>query len=153
MAARGERANAAHRRSIFADLSGKYLDFAMQLGKPQAPIAYIWHTEWPDGQYRFQGTERAAKSSGVDLQSRGIKDIAEVDNVIDTMKKGGALTLIVQPSPFTYRHRTRIIDSARPCRWDDSVLASRGTRGRIDRVRPSIRIHESPSCLLRCANP
>src|SRR5205823_322609 len=34
---------------VLADLSGKYVDFAMQLGKPQAPIAYIWHTEWPDG--------------------------------------------------------------------------------------------------------
>jgi putative tryptophan/tyrosine transport system substrate-binding protein len=98
---------------VLADLSGKYVDFAMQLGKPQAPIAYIWHTEWPDGQYRFEGTERAAKSSGIDLQSRGIKEIAEVNGVIDTMKKGGALTLIVQPSPFTYRHRTQIVDSAR----------------------------------------
>lgn len=28
------------------------------------------------------------------------------------MKKGGAATLIVQPSPLTYRHRDRIIDSA-----------------------------------------
>jgi putative tryptophan/tyrosine transport system substrate-binding protein len=95
-----------------ADLSGKYVDFAMQLGKPQAPIDYIWHTEWPDGRHRFQGTERAAKSSGVELRSRGIKDIAEVNDVIAAMKKDGALTLIVQPSPFTYRHRTRIIDSA-----------------------------------------
>jgi putative ABC transport system substrate-binding protein len=97
---------------VLADLSGKYVDFAMQLGKPQAPIDYIWHTEWPDGRHRFQGTERAAKSSGVELRSRGIKDIAEVNDVIAAMKKDGALTLIVQPSPFTYRHRTRIIDSA-----------------------------------------
>jgi putative tryptophan/tyrosine transport system substrate-binding protein len=29
------------------------------------------------------------------------------------MKKGGALTLIVQASPFTYRHRGRLIDSAK----------------------------------------
>jgi putative ABC transport system substrate-binding protein len=97
---------------VLADLSGKYVDFAMQLGKPQAPIAYLWHTEWPDGQFRFQGTERAAKSSGAELQSRGIKNLDEVNDVIDAMKKDGALTLIVQPSPFTYRYRTRIIDSA-----------------------------------------
>jgi putative ABC transport system substrate-binding protein len=29
------------------------------------------------------------------------------------MKKAGAVTLIVQPSPFTYRNRVRLIDSAR----------------------------------------
>jgi putative tryptophan/tyrosine transport system substrate-binding protein len=28
------------------------------------------------------------------------------------MKQGGALTLIVQPSPFTYRHRSMLIDTA-----------------------------------------
>jgi putative ABC transport system substrate-binding protein len=29
------------------------------------------------------------------------------------MKQGGAVTLLIQPSPFTYRHRTQLIDAAR----------------------------------------
>jgi putative ABC transport system substrate-binding protein len=29
------------------------------------------------------------------------------------MRKGGAVTLIIQPSPFTYRQRSRLLDSAR----------------------------------------
>ncbi len=71
--------NATGFSDVLADLSSKYVDFAMQLGSPQAPIYYLWHTEWSDGLHRFQGTERAAKSSGVELRSRGIGDIAAVE--------------------------------------------------------------------------
>ena len=97
---------------MHADLSGKYVQFAMELGKPQAMVNYLWYTGWADGQYRFQATERAAQSLGIKLRSRGIGDIAEANDVLAAMKKDGALTLIIQPSPFTYRHRNRLIDSA-----------------------------------------
>ena len=46
------------------------------------------------------------------LRSRGIADIAELNDAILTMKRSGATTLIIQPSPFTYGQRGRIIDSA-----------------------------------------
>ena len=51
---------------VLADLSGKYVQFGIQLGKPQAPIDYLWHTEWPDGKNRFDATARAAQSFGVE---------------------------------------------------------------------------------------
>jgi putative tryptophan/tyrosine transport system substrate-binding protein len=105
--------NATGFSDVLADLSGKYVQFATELGKPQAAIYYLWHTEWPDGQHRLQLTERAAQSFGVELRSQGIRDIAESNDVLAAMKKGGALTLIVQASPFTYRHRGRLIDSAK----------------------------------------
>ena len=104
--------NATGFSDVLADLSSKYVQFATELGKPQSAIDYLWYTEWPDGKNRLQATERAAKSSGVELRSRGVGDIDEVNDVLAEMKKGGALTLIVQPSPFTYRHRVRLIDSA-----------------------------------------
>jgi ABC-type uncharacterized transport system substrate-binding protein len=97
---------------VLADLSSKYVQFAADLGKPQSAIEYFWYTEWPDGKNRLQATERAAQSSGVELRSRGLGDIVEANDVLATIKKGGALTLVVQPSPFTYRHRVRLIDSA-----------------------------------------
>src|SRR5207244_12200740 len=50
---------------MHADLSGKYVQFAMELGKPQAMVNYLWYTGWADGQYRFQATERAAQSLGI----------------------------------------------------------------------------------------
>ena len=64
--------NATGFSDVLADLSGKYVQLATELGKPQAAIYYLWHTEWTDGQHRFQATERAAQSSGVELRSRGI---------------------------------------------------------------------------------
>jgi putative tryptophan/tyrosine transport system substrate-binding protein len=36
-----------------ADLSGKFVDIARELGGPQAPIDYLWYTAWEDGQNRF----------------------------------------------------------------------------------------------------
>jgi putative ABC transport system substrate-binding protein len=97
---------------VLADLSGKYVQFAAEFGKPRAAANYLWHTEWSDGQARFQSTARAAQSLGVELRARGIGDIAEVNDALAAMKKAGALTLIVQPSPFTYRYRVRLIESA-----------------------------------------
>jgi ABC-type uncharacterized transport system substrate-binding protein len=97
---------------MHADLSGKYVQFASELGKPQEPVNYLWFTGWPDGQYRLQATERAARSLGVDLRSRGISDISEANDVMAAMKTDGAVMLIIQSSPFMFRHRRRIIDSA-----------------------------------------
>src|SRR6266404_3892145 len=42
---------------MHADLSGKYVQFAIELGKPQATVNYLWYTGWADGQYRLQATE------------------------------------------------------------------------------------------------
>ncbi len=97
---------------MHADLSGKYVQFASELGKPQETVNYLWYTGWADGQYRLQVTERAAQSLGVNLRSRGIGDISEANDVMAAMKAAGAVTLIIQSSPFMFRHRHRIIDSA-----------------------------------------
>jgi len=104
--------NATGFSDVLADLSSKYVQFAAELGKPQLAVDYLWHTQWPDGKNRFQATERAAKSSSVELRSRGFADIGEVNDVLAGMKKSGALTVIVQPSPLTYLHRARLIESA-----------------------------------------
>jgi putative ABC transport system substrate-binding protein len=104
--------NATGFSDILLDLSGKFVDLAKELGRPHAPINYLWYTGWANAQHRFQATERAAQSSGVKLQSRGIGDIAEANDVLAAMKKGGAMTVIIQPSPFTYRQRSRLIGTA-----------------------------------------
>jgi putative tryptophan/tyrosine transport system substrate-binding protein len=96
---------------MHADLSGKYVQFAIELGKPQAAVNYLWYTGWADGEHRLQATEQAAHSLGVKLRSRGIGDIAEANDAIAAMKTGEAVTVIIQSSPFTYRHRDRLINS------------------------------------------
>jgi ABC-type uncharacterized transport system substrate-binding protein len=97
---------------MHADLSGKYVQFASELGKPQETVNYLWYTGWADGQYRLQATERAAQTLGVNLRSRGIGDIAEANDAFAAMKTDEAVTVVIQSSPFTYRHRHRLIDTA-----------------------------------------
>jgi putative tryptophan/tyrosine transport system substrate-binding protein len=81
---------------MHADLSGKYVQFAIELGKPQAPVNYLWYPAWADGSYRLQVAERAAQSLGVTLRSRTIKDIADANDVLRAMKADEAETVVVQ---------------------------------------------------------
>jgi putative ABC transport system substrate-binding protein len=104
--------NATGFSDILADLSGKLVDLSRELSKPGATVDYLWHTAWPDGRNRYQATEQAVQAAGMKLRSKGIADIAELDAALVTIKQNGSTTLIVQPSPFTYGHRGRIIVSA-----------------------------------------
>jgi putative ABC transport system substrate-binding protein len=104
--------NATGFSDVLGTLSGKYLELARELTKSNEIVDYLWHTGWPDGQPRLQATEQAAQSLGVRLRSRGIGDADDVNAVLASIKKGGAVTLVIQPSPFTYRLRTRLIDAA-----------------------------------------
>ena len=96
---------------VLADLSGKYVQFGIELGKPRAPIDYLWHTEWPDGKNRLDATTRAAQSLGVELRARGFAHIDDANDVLAAMKNAGAVSIVVQPSPLTNRYRGRLIAS------------------------------------------
>ncbi len=104
--------NATGFSDILADLSGKLVELARELSKPQTTIDYFWHTAWPDGQNRYDTTKQAAQAAGLELRSKGITDITQLDNASAAMKQAGAKSIIVQPSPFTYRQRGPIIASA-----------------------------------------
>jgi len=97
---------------VLADLSGKYVEIARELDDSQAAVDYLWHMRWPDGQNRYEATLRAADALGLKLRSRGIGDVADLDDAIISIKQSGAVAVIVQPSPFTYQQRARIIDFA-----------------------------------------
>src|SRR5258708_6111017 len=98
--------------NILAELSGKFVDLAREVIKPQTTVDYLWHTAWPDGQNRHHATEQAAQAAGMKLRSIGIADIAELDDALRAIKQNGSTTLIVQPSPFPYGQRGRSIASA-----------------------------------------
>ena len=95
-----------------ADLSGKFLDIARELGGPQAPIDYLWYTAWEDGQNRFSLTEQAAKAAGMTLRSRPLNNIDDLEPQLAAMKSDGATILIIQPGPFAHRYRKRIFEGA-----------------------------------------
>jgi putative tryptophan/tyrosine transport system substrate-binding protein len=104
--------NATGFSDILAELSGKFVDLAIEFTRPQTTIDYLWHTAWPDGQNRYQSTEQAVHAAGMQLRAKGIADITELDSALAAIKQSGSMVLIVQPSPLTYGHRTRIIASA-----------------------------------------
>jgi putative tryptophan/tyrosine transport system substrate-binding protein len=95
-----------------ADLSGKFLDIARELGGPQASIDYLWYTAWEDGQNRFSLTERAARAAGMTLRSRPLNNIDDLEPQLAAMKSDGATIVIIQPGPFTHRYRKRIFQGA-----------------------------------------
>jgi putative ABC transport system substrate-binding protein len=95
-----------------ADLSGKFVDIARELGGPEAPVDYLWHTAWEDGQNRFSLTEQAVKAAGMTLRSRPLNDINDLEPQLAAMKSDGATILIIQPGPFTHHYRKRIIQGA-----------------------------------------
>jgi putative ABC transport system substrate-binding protein len=95
-----------------ADLSGKYVDIARELGGPQAPLDYLWYTAWEDGQNRFSLTEQAAKAAGMTLRSRPLNNIDDLEPQLAAMKSDGATIVIIQPGPFTHRYRRRIFQGA-----------------------------------------
>jgi len=104
--------NATGFSDILADLSGKLVDLARELSTWQAPIDYLWYMAWPDGQNRYHATEQAARAAGLKLRSKGIRDISELDNALTAMRQSGSTTIIVQPSPFSFGQRGRIIAAA-----------------------------------------
>jgi putative ABC transport system substrate-binding protein len=105
--------NATGFSDILADLGGKLVDLARDVSEPRAAVIdYFWHTAWPDGLNRYQATLQAAQAVGVEFRSVGIADIAEVDDAVAAIKRKGATTIIVQPSPFTFQRRKQLIDIA-----------------------------------------
>lgn len=104
--------NATGFSDILADLSGKLVDIARELNGPRDTIDYVWHTAWPDGQNRYDATERAASAGYLKVRSKGITDIAQLDGTLAAVKQAGSRFFIVQPSPFTYTQRDKIIGSA-----------------------------------------
>jgi putative tryptophan/tyrosine transport system substrate-binding protein len=104
--------NATGFSDMHADLSGKYVQFAIEMGKPQAAVHYLWYPGWADGNYRLEIAERAAQSLDVKIRSKPISDMAKANAIFGVMRAEGAEIVVVQSSPFTFRYRDQLINSA-----------------------------------------
>jgi ABC-type uncharacterized transport system substrate-binding protein len=105
-------ANTTGFSDILLDLSGKYVQFAREFSKPQAPIYYLWYNAWGDGQNRLRATEQATQAVGLKLRATSVGSLAELDDAMAAMKRSGAVVFIVQPSPFTFRYRDQLVEAA-----------------------------------------
>jgi putative tryptophan/tyrosine transport system substrate-binding protein len=97
---------------ILLDLASKYVGFATELDQSQTTVYCLWYKDWSLGEKMFRAAEQAAQSQHLEVRSRGIGAIAEAIDSMAAMKASGAKTLIIQASPFVYRFRRELVDSA-----------------------------------------
>ena len=98
---------------VLLDLSSKIVGLAQDVSRPNTrAVDYLWYANWANGQQRFEATEQAARKAGLQLRSYKIPDIGSMSEVFASMKKDGAVVAIIQPGPFTYRHRSDLIAAA-----------------------------------------
>jgi putative ABC transport system substrate-binding protein len=102
--------NATGFSDILSELGGKLVGLAAELTKHEGSVDYLWYTEWADGKDRLRKTRDEAEAGGVKFRSHGISDIGDMKDAVAKVKESGAVSLIIQPSPFTYRERDRLID-------------------------------------------
>jgi putative tryptophan/tyrosine transport system substrate-binding protein len=104
--------NATGFSDILSELGGKLVGIASELNNAQGSVDYLWHSDWTDGRDRFRKTQEAAAAGGIGFRSHAIRDIGELEAATAAIKESGATSVIVQPSPFTYRERGRLIELA-----------------------------------------
>jgi putative tryptophan/tyrosine transport system substrate-binding protein len=104
--------NATGLSDILSELGGKLVGFAAELNKPKKVIDYLWYTGWVDGKERLRKTQGAAESNNLEFRAYGISNLSEAENAIAEIKRSGAISVIIQPSPFSYRERGPLIDLA-----------------------------------------
>jgi putative ABC transport system substrate-binding protein len=95
-----------------ADLSGKRLGFLKEVVPKVSRIALLIDETNPGTVLIAKGTQAAARSAGVQLQSLGVRDPGELDRAFSAMKEARAGALIVESSSMLFTSRTRLADLA-----------------------------------------
>ena len=95
-----------------ADLSGKRLGLLKEVVPKVSRIALLTDETNPGTVLIAKGTQAAARSASVQLQSLGVRDPGELDRAFSAMKGARAGALIVESSSMLFTSRTRLTDLA-----------------------------------------
>ena len=95
-----------------ADLSGKRLGLLKEVVPNLSRIAHLIDETNPGTVLIARGTQGAAQSVGVPLQSLGVRGPDELDRAFAAMKEARADALIVESSSMLFPWRTRLADLA-----------------------------------------
>jgi len=95
-----------------ADLSGKRLDLLKEVVPNVARIALLIDETNPGTVLIARGTQVAARSMGVELQSLGVRGPDELDRAFSAMKEARAGALVVESSSMLFTLRTWLADLA-----------------------------------------
>ena len=95
-----------------ADLGGKRLEMLLQVVPKVSRFAVLVDETSPGSMLIARGTEVAAQSLGVQLQSLGVRGPEELDSAFSAMKEARAGALILESSSLLFTSRTRLADLA-----------------------------------------
>jgi putative tryptophan/tyrosine transport system substrate-binding protein len=95
-----------------ADLGGKRLELFRQVVPRVSRLALLIDETNPGTVLIAKGTQAAARSVGVQLQSLGVQGPGELDHAFAAMKEARADALIVESSSMLFTWRTRLADLA-----------------------------------------
>jgi putative ABC transport system substrate-binding protein len=95
-----------------ADLSGKRLEMLLEVVPKVSRFAVLIDETSPGSMLIARGTQVAAQSLGVQLQSLGVRGPGELDRAFSAMKEARAGALIVESSSLLFTSRTRLADLA-----------------------------------------
>ena len=101
-----------------ADLGGKRLEFFLQVVPKGSRLALLIDESNPGTVLIAKGTQAAAGSLGLQLQSLGVRDPAGLDSAFPALKESRAGALIVESSSMLFAWRTRLAvlsSRLRPC--------------------------------------
>jgi len=130
---------------FLAELASKYVQFALEVGRRQPVVYYLWHAGWTDGHYRFERTEQAAQSLNVKLRSRAIADVSEEGGRVGRRRPAEPVHVPRAGTADRVRH------GARP---GDDLRVPPGRRGRrADHVWPGLCGPQSPGRRLPRSDP
>ncbi len=95
-----------------ADLGGKRLELLLEVVPKVSHLAVLIDETNPGTVLIARGTQGAAQSVGVPLQSLGVRGPDELDRAFAAMKEARADALIVESSSMLFPWRTRLADLA-----------------------------------------
>ena len=95
-----------------ADLGGKRLEMLLQVVPRVSRFAVLIDETSLGSMLIARGTQVAAQSLGVQLQSLGVRGPEELDRAFSAMKEARAGALIVESSSLLFTSRTRLADLA-----------------------------------------
>jgi putative ABC transport system substrate-binding protein len=93
---------------VAPDLAGKRLQLLQQAVPKLALLGVLWNRDNPVATQELKETEEAARSLGVEIQSKGIRQANDLEAAIASMSKSHADAMVVLSDAMLYGKRAEI---------------------------------------------
>jgi putative ABC transport system substrate-binding protein len=105
-------ANVTGVSTLAEELSGKRLELLRETVPKVGRVAMVWNSTNPSMVFRARETQMAADKLGVVIQSFGVHELNDFDQVFAAMTRQHPAAVLTLVDPFTTAHRQRIVDFA-----------------------------------------